>query len=301
MVSEAQSAGDEHRTLPGPPRQVCRYREGAGILSQVPEEKPLRVVQLSDCHLFEDEKGRLLGLETQFSLDKVLELIQEEQPRIDLILATGDLSQDASQASYERLRESLSVLRAPTYWLEGNHDKPAPMLAALQAKREHVSPCVTEFGAWTFVLLDSTIPGEVPGELYEADLAFLDRALGNARTEHVMVCLHHHPVPMGCAWLDEQVVASADRFFAILDRHPKVRAVIWGHVHQEYSGERRGVKLYAAPSTCVQFKPGSEHFAVDSAAPGYRWFNLYADGTIETAVSRVEEVEFEVDFSVKGY
>ena len=55
------------------------------------------------------------------------------------------------------------------------------------------------------------------------------------------------------------------------------------------------------PSTCVQFKPGSEDFAVDDAAPGYRWFDLHADGRIETAVSRVEGVEFEVDFSVKGY
>ena len=270
-------------------------------MSQLAHHNPLRVVQLSDCHLFAEESGKLLGLETQFSLDRVLELIRTEQPRIDLILATGDLSQDASEASYERLQQSLAGFNTPTYWLEGNHDKPAPMLAALKADRSQVSPCVAEFGSWTFVLLDSTIPGEVPGELYEDDLAFLDRALAGARTEHVMVCLHHHPVPMGCAWLDTQVVASAGRFFEVIDRHPNVRAVIWGHVHQEFSGERNGVKLYAVPSTCVQFKPGSDDFAVDDTAPGYRWFDLHADGRIETAVSRVEGVEFEVDLSVKGY
>ena len=58
--------------------------------------QPLRIVQLSDCHLFADESGKLLGLNTQFSLDKVLELVRREQPNPDLILATGDLSQDAS-------------------------------------------------------------------------------------------------------------------------------------------------------------------------------------------------------------
>src|SRR5690606_32961889 len=106
---------------------------GSGDLSQLAYHHPLRVVQLSDCHLFAEESGKLLGLETQFSLDRVLELIRAEQPRIDLILATGDLSQDASQASYERLQRALAGFNTPTYWLEGNHDKPAPMLAALKA------------------------------------------------------------------------------------------------------------------------------------------------------------------------
>lgn len=269
------------------------------------ENRPLRVVQLSDCHLFAEETGKLLGLKTQDSLERVLELVCAEQSSIDLLLATGDLSQDASPESYQRLRQtldqSLGSFAAPIYWLEGNHDKPAPMLSALQADLAQVSPCVARLGNWTFVMLDSTIPGEVPGELFEADLAFLDQALAAAGDDHVMVCLHHHPVPMGCAWLDTQVVASADRFFAVIDRYPRVRAVIWGHVHQEYAGQRNGVELYAVPSTCVQFKPGSEDFAVDDSAPGYRWLDLHPDGRIETQVSRVEGVHFEVDFSVKGY
>ena len=249
--------------------------------------QPLRVVQLSDCHLFADTQGKLLGLNTQFSLEKVLELIRREQPSPDLILATGDLSQDASFESYQRLGQALSSFSAPVYWLEGNHDKPAPMLQALDCDRER--------------MLDSTIPGEVPGDLFDEDLKFLDEALANARGEHLMVCLHHHPVPMDCAWLDTQVVGSAEQFFAVIDRHPRVRAIIWGHVHQEYDDQRNGVRLLAVPSTCVQFKPKSEDFAVDESNPGYRWLDLYPDGRIDTAVSRVEGITFEVDFSVKGY
>ncbi|MGB1922172.1 MAG: metallophosphoesterase, partial [Alcanivorax sp.] len=138
--------------------------------------QPLRVVQLSDCHLFADTQGKLLGLNTQFSLEKVLELIRREQPSPDLILATGDLSQDASFESYQRLGQALSSFSAPVYWLEGNHDKPAPMLQALDCDRERMSPCVLEIGNWTIVMLDSTIPGEVPGDLFDEDLKFLDEA-----------------------------------------------------------------------------------------------------------------------------
>ncbi len=259
------------------------------------------MVQVSDCHLFASTEGKLLGLNTQFSLDRVLELVRAEQTHMDLILATGDLSQDASLEAYTRLDDALSEFGVPTYWIEGNHDKPAPMFEALRDHKAEMGPCVIERGAWTIIMLDSTIPGEVPGELYDDDIEFLDRSLSNAAGEHIMVCLHHHPIPMGCKWLDTQVVASADRFFEVIDRHDRVRAVIWGHVHQEYSGERNGVKLYSVPSTCVQFKPFSEDFAVDKIPPGYRWFDLYPDGRIETTVSRVQGIEFEVDMSVKGY
>ena len=77
-------------------------------------DSPLRVVQLSDSHLFADTEGKLLGLNTQFSLDRVLELIRSEQPSIDLILATGDLSQDASYEAYKRLDLSLIHISEPT-------------------------------------------------------------------------------------------------------------------------------------------------------------------------------------------
>lgn len=262
--------------------------------------KALRVVQFSDSHLFASTDGKLLGLNTDDSLNRVLDLIEKEQPRIDLLLATGDLAQDARPASYARLLKKLERFAGvPCYWLEGNHDVTEPMRESLP-QPDKLSPAVAYLPGWDVVLLDSTIPHEVPGFLHEDDLEFLEAAL-RAAGNHVLVCLHHQPVPMGCKWLDTQIVGSADRFFEIIDRFPNVRGVIWGHVHQEFAGERNGVKLFSVPSTCVQFKPLSEDFAIDDVAPGYRWLDLYPDGRIETAVSRVTGIKFEGDFSVKGY
>ncbi len=263
--------------------------------------RPLRVVQFSDSHLFGRTDGKLLGLNTDDSLNRVLDLIALEQPAIDLLLATGDLSQDASPASYARLLDKLKRFAAvPCYWLEGNHDVTEPMRASLPDPSK-LSPCVAKLPGWDVVMLDSTIPHEVPGFLHEDDFEFLEASLQASGDRHVLVCLHHQPVPMGCLWLDTQIVGNADRFFQILDKHSNVRAVIWGHVHQAFEGERKGVKLMSVPSTCVQFKPKSEDFAVDDAAPGYRWLDLHADGKITTGISRVQGIKFEVDFSVKGY
>lgn len=263
--------------------------------------RPIRVVQFSDCHLFADIKGKLLGLNTHDSLNRVLDLIEKEQPGMDLLLATGDLSQDASPASYRHLLDKLQRFsKIPCYWLEGNHDVTEPM-HAVHPDPDKLAPCVVHLPGWDVVMLDSTIPHEVNGFLHEDDLEFLEASLRAAAGKHVLVCLHHHPIPLNCPWLDTQVVGSADKFFAVLDRYRHVRGLIWGHVHQEYDQMRNGVRLMSVPSTCVQFKPLSEDFAVDDTAPGYRWLDLHTDGRIDTGVSRVVGIKFTVDFSVKGY
>jgi Icc protein len=51
---------------------------------------------------------------------------------------------------------------------------------------------------------------------------------------------------------------------------------------------RRGVRLLGVPSTCAQFLPHSEQFAIDPAPPGYRSLTLRADGSIATEVVRID-------------
>lgn len=270
-----------------------------GILSQS-QQRPLRVVQISDCHLFGNTEGKLLGLNTESTLQHVLQLLAREQPAIDVILATGDLSQDGSLASYRRFQEHLARFKAPSYWLQGNHDLTEPMVNVLGGE-SHLSPCQVSLGNWRIIMLNSAVEHEVPGYFQPTELAFLEQALQHTRGQPTLVCLHHHPIPMGCDWLDNQVVVNATEFWDIVDRHDHVRAILWGHVHQESDRERRGVRLMSVPSTCVQFKPNSHDFAVDSLAPGYRWLDLYPDGRLETGVSRVSGVRFDVDTASTGY
>ncbi|CAE6891510.1 3',5'-cyclic-AMP phosphodiesterase [Ectopseudomonas khazarica] len=257
------------------------------------------LVQLSDSHLFAEADGKLLGMDTCDSLQRVIEQVQQEQPQIDLILATGDLSQDGSVASYERFRQLTAAIGAPCRWLAGNHDETPPMQAV--CKDSELLQPVIDLGAWRVIMLDSSIPGAVPGFLADSQLELLQRALAEAPQRHHLICLHHHPVAIGCKWMDPIGLRNPDALFAILDRHPQARAVLWGHIHQEFDQPRGKLRLLASPSTCVQFAPGSEEFQVGSEAPGYRWLRLHADGTLDTGISRVTGIHFEVDYSVKGY
>lgn len=257
------------------------------------------LVQLTDSHLFADSDGKLLGMDTAASLQYVIERVLDEQPRVDLILATGDLSQDGSLASYERFRSLCLQIDAPARWCPGNHDERHSMLEATQGT-DLMAPII-DIGNWRVVMLDTLVPGSVFGVLAEDQLQLLERALEEAPQRHHLVCLHHHPVSIGSRWMDSIGLHNREALYEVIDRFPCVRALLWGHIHQEFDEWRNDVRLLASPSTGVQFKPRSERFQVDRLAPGYRWLRLHDDGRLETGISRVTGIDFEVDYDVRGY
>jgi Icc protein len=246
----------------------------------------LHLVQITDCHLLAEPDGRLRDVDTQATLAAVVERVRAEAP--DVVLATGDLSQDGTPASYRRFKALAGRLGTPVHCLPGNHDHPATLAGVLPGDGIHVGRQLVAAG-WQIIFLDSTIAGEDDGELAAAELSALDAALGGDRENHALVCLHHHPLAVGGAWRDFVSLANPDALFAVLDRHPRVRGLLWGHIHQPFDGARGALRLMATPSTCFQFKrtPGGELGIADDP-PGYRSIRLHADGGIETEVRWLE-------------
>ncbi len=273
----------------------------SAVKQVLPAGDSLHLVQITDTHLKETPGGRLVGMDTDRSLEHVIELVKRERSQLDLVLGTGDISDQGSEAAYVRAGDYFSRLNAPVAWLPGNHDSAEGMQQVLATDGGFTR--AVDAGHWRIILLNSQIPGEVGGELGADELSWLQENLSaaSASGQHCLVCLHHQPVPMGSAWIDEQMVADREAFFAMLDSHDCVRAVLWGHVHQQLDSERNGVKLMSSPSSCIQFAPNSFDFKIDDQPPGYRWMALHADGNIDSAVSRVQGVSFDVDLDSGGY
>jgi Icc protein len=250
----------------------------------------MQILQITDPHLFGSAAGRLRGVETDSSLRNVLDDAFAQVPDYSAILVTGDLVQDDT-SGYLRFRSIFGNLQKPVLCVPGNHDDPETMRRSLNAAPFQVCGA-HNIGAWQFIMLDSYDPGHVGGRLTQSELARLDRTLADSPA-HAMICLHHHPVAMGSRWLDTIGLANADEFWRIVDSHPHVRGVAWGHVHQNYDARRGNVRLFATPSTGAQFLPKSDRYAVDSQPPAYRRFDLHADGRIETAVRWVESLSMQ--------
>lgn len=260
----------------------------------------VRVLQITDTHLFASGEGRLLGLNTEQSLQAVLAAAAARHPAAQLVLATGDLTHDGTAGAYQRFFRHMNSLGLPVYCLPGNHDE-ASVLRQLQDTGQCSVDGYAVYGDWQIILLDSTIAGSEGGHLAEHSLAMLQRRLQAAPDKHTLVCLHHQPIPMGSRWLDTMAIDNPNAFFDIIDRHPQVRAIAWGHVHQQLDSRRGDVMLLSTPSTCIQFLPRSSGFAVDSAAPGYRWLDLQPDGRIATGIERIDAIPGEIDMAAGGY
>ena len=272
-------------------------------MTRLTAQDPVRLVQITDTHLRSSAAGTLLKMNTQEGLESVLKTIDENENGIDLIVATGDISQDASREAYENFLGSISKFNVPYRWIAGNHDN-AELMAQVA---ENMDACGESVRAnnWLVLLLDSSIASQVHGCLNREELAFLRTSLEQTQADddigHCLVCVHHNPVPGSAGWMKDIGLENGNELFDILERFSKVKAVVYGHIHQELDFMHNGIRCFCTPSTCIQFKPNVAEFALDRLNPGYRTFRLYSDGRIESEVIRVTGVEFEADYTSVGY
>ena len=91
-----------------------------------PSPHLLRIVQVSDCHVPRDPRTAYRGLNADRNLSSLLPAIRRWQP--DLLLLTGDVSEDASAAAYGRVAALLSTAGAPV--LADKDRRGTPLAAA---------------------------------------------------------------------------------------------------------------------------------------------------------------------------
>ncbi len=204
------------------------------------------------------------------------------------MLITGDLIQDDSPEAYERFRNLLLPLNMRMHCVPGNHDVPDLMRPI--CSRPPFSYCAKEeIGDWLLLGLDSCITGDAGGEIAAEEFERLDKIIEESSARHIMVNLHHPPIPMGSKWLDTVSLRNGDQLLKRLEAAGRVRLLVFGHVHQPYDAEHNGIQVVGTPSTCSQFKPGSDDFALDDRPPAYRRISLSADGSCDSELVWVTE------------
>lgn len=246
-----------------------------------PASSPVRLLHVTDPHLFATAEGELRGVNTLDMLTKVLQHVRDSEWLADLVAVTGDLVQDDSAAAYQQFHRSFAPLGLPIACIPGNHDVVPLMRTALSTAP--FSYCAThDIGNWVIVGIDSAVSGTAAGNVATTELQRLRTVVEASAADHALVCLHHPPLPMNSEWLDQVGLTNAKEVLETLDLMPKVRATLSGHVHQDFEGRHNDIQVITTPSTCRQFKRHSEKFAVDDKPPAYRRVTLNPDGSLAT-------------------
>lgn len=263
----------------------------------------VRILQITDTHLFAGETDTLLGINTLHSYHAVLDAIVKQQLPADLIVATGDLVQDQSTRAYQRFTDGIARLPAPCVWLPGNHDYQPSMAQELAAAGISPSKQVLLGNQWQILLLDSQVQSVPHGELSDDQLIWLDNCLAQQPDRHTVVMLHHHPLASGCTWLDQHSLRNSHMLAEVLTRYQNIEGILCGHIHQDLDVMWNGIRMLATPSTCVQFKPHCTNFTLDTAAPGWRYLELTTgeNPSLTTQLFRLDTDEFSPDLGSDGY
>jgi Icc protein len=244
-------------------------------------QAPFKIAQISDCHLSANPKTLYRGQNADAGLDAILKVVDAWQP--DLLIGTGDLSEDASTASYQRLSKGFDRVSRQVCVLPGNHDE-------LDKMHEHFvsgpwsGPLVVPVGAWSLVMLNSALAGRIDGVVAPEDIGMLQRYLISEPDRPVLLALHHQPIKVGAPWIDRYMLDSPGKFMSLVENSENVTAVVWGHVHQLFEARLGNTRMLSCPSTAANSRAKTTRFEFDPAGPACRWLELYPQGELKTGL-----------------
>lgn len=259
-------------------------------------------VHFTDTHVMAGGTYGEFRLDTAETLRRVIATLGTLEPRPAFAVVGGDLvspdlldrsrtlTADEYVPSYRLFRELLGALPFPAHLILGNHDDRAAFHRVMGTGAPTDAPhCwAVDHAGYHFVGLDSHVPGKAWGELDASQLEWLRGNLGAHRGQPTFVFVHHHPWPIGVAWMDAMSLRGGDALAALLGDFPDARWIVCGHVHQDQTVQRGPLTMWTTPSTCFQISPLSQTRHVLPGPPAFRLVTVAGD-TVHTRVVQVPE------------
>lgn len=220
--------------------------------------RPVIIAQFSDLHVTAAGRRNPDGIDTAAAVSRCIAHLGALDVAPDLLVLSGDLTDEGTVPEYQRLRDMLAEVRIPVCLMPGNHDRRAPMrqvfaghayLGAAGRMFYH-----REVRGLRLIMLDSVIEGREGGDLDDAQLLWLEHLLHSEPAQPALVMLHHPPVVTGFSRMDRVSVApeGVARFGELVAGHAQVKGVSCGHVHRSVQAVWQGVQVSVCPSAAFQ-------------------------------------------------
>lgn len=255
----------------------------------------IRILQITDLHVFCEPNVTLKGIPTRESLCDVVKFIQRHEAPFDHVIVTGDHTHDELPESYAAVRDILQAWGDSLWQIPGNHDDRSVLRSSfphrIQGKGSERINFAFPTEQWLCVGLDTHIPGEVSGMIDDGQISWLRDLINGQSRRKVVLFMHHPPVEVGSEWMDRIGLSGRERLQSLIRDDHRIRFVCCGHVHHEFRFQVAGCEVFTTPSTGLQFDPhgSAPRFAAD--APGYRVIELNGSD-FSTRVVRLPEVRY---------
>ncbi|MEN2991775.1 phosphodiesterase [Tistrella sp. BH-R2-4] len=226
------------------------------------------IAQISDPHI--RPRGQLYqGLvDSNAMFAAAIRHLNRLAPRPDVVLLTGDVTDDGTPEAYAMARDMLDALAMPLLAIPGNHDERAAFrrcFSGMEALGDGAGAgaggvgdrpvdaplhlVADGFGPVRIIGLDVTVPGRHHGDIDDAAAAWLTRTLAADPARPTLIMIHHPPFDSGIPYIDAYHCRRGDRLAAIVAGYPSVERITCGHIHRAMQLRFGGTLLCTAPST----------------------------------------------------
>jgi Icc protein len=215
------------------------------------------ICQLTDLHVRPVGKAANRVCETNMLTERAFRAVARLNPRPDVVVITGDLTDCGLDTEYANLTRMLRTLAPmPVFVIPGNHDQRGNLRDALKhlpgvtVDPHYVQYAVDDYPV-RLVMLDTLVPGAAHGELQTEQLEFLDRTLAAIPDKPTIVGMHHPP--FACGMIQDSInLHNAGAFAAVIARHPQVERIICGHHHRPVVAKVAHAIALISPSVAHQ-------------------------------------------------
>ena len=196
--------------------------------------------------------------------------------------------------------DAFEGISTPVHILAGNHDG-----QLMYEVCSHFPSCssakVISLGHWRILMLDSTVNQQIYGMINLQQQQWIEQEISKSPNSSFLICCHHHPEPVGSAWIDQHMMKNGAQFLSFLSQFKQVKMVSFGHIHQCHENMFEHIQIISTPATSVQFTPGVDVFTLDDKQPGFRWFELNDSGRYHTQIERLAPNTFVANPQATGY
>jgi Icc protein len=226
----------------------------------------LQLIHFSDTHLGPTREFSLRNINPYKRTLQLLEAIGELDFEPDLLVHTGDVTDDPSPEAYQLAAEALASLKPPLYFTTGNHDD-----ARLIKQHLPLSPYTPlvddddrlayywDAGHLRFYCLDAKVPQEdgPHGTIPQNQLDALRENIASHELPYA-VFLHFPPFRLGSIWMDAKLILTngQDLHDILKESSPdryRIRGVFFGHTHRSIQLYREGILYSGVASPAFQF------------------------------------------------
>lgn len=215
------------------------------------------IAQISDSHIAPHEQKTYGIAPMAENLARCIQHINSLSLAPDLVLLTGDVTNDCTRTEADRAAEILSQLNCPYYLIPGNHDDRDVLwdvfgTTACPSRHGEFINYVVETDALHFIGLDSVSTQNAGGQICDIRADWLRQTLLQKPDVPTIIFMHHPPLKCGVRETDEDGFVGREKLAEIIASHSNIERILCGHIHLLTHSRWSGTIVSTAPSLGMQ-------------------------------------------------